>query len=213
VRARDLLGSVLRSVGRIWRQQNRFGRALLVIGAVNVTACLFLGGSLLVYSVLPWRAVLSAGGTGPRLPTAPAAVASLPSLTPSPTSTLWPTPTGMPTATPAPTRTPQPAPTATPPPAARIEVTARMSDSSPRRASLVTVYGQITRDGVPLVGVPMQATWGGRDLGCDDRSNRAGVASCSLPIFWASKGQYVEVQVTFAYEGQRHSATTGFTPR
>lgn len=220
-RVATLIGSVLRGLGAIWRGQNAFGRALMVIGAVNVTACLFLGANLLLYSALPWRALLTAKDMRAQVPTAQPSTAKRPSPTPRPTlertPTSEPTATPSPSATPAPTRAPTPVPTRLPTltPVGRIAVTARMSDDAPKRVSVVTVYGTITMDGVPLGGVPMKAVWGdGKDPAhCDDRSNADGEAACSLPVLLAKKGQYVPVKVTFTYEGKTYTATTGFTPR
>lgn len=189
------------------------------MGAVSALACVLLAFELALYFALPWRTAPDARRS-PWLAASPTPAAAA-RATRGPSPTGWPTatPSPVPTATrtPTPTRTPTLTPTPLPTlrPVARIEVTARMSSISPRRGSVVTVYGQITRDGEGIAGVPMRTDWEFRSvtLPCDSTTNSDGVASCSLPILLVAKGEYVTVQVTFTYEGQTYRATTGFTPR
>ena len=206
-----------RSLIATWQGQNEFGRALMAMGAVSAVASLVLALDLALYSALPWRGLPGAGDAPPWLPTPSPALAALPTGVPSPTPTA--TPPRSPTPSPTPTATRAPTPTATRlptlRPASRIEVSARVSDSSPKRGAVVTVYGQITKDGVGVAGVLMETEWEFRSITvpCDSTTNSDGVASCSLPILLAAKGQYVTVQVAFTYQGQTYRATTGFTPR
>lgn len=218
-RLAELASQTVRSLIAAWRSQDGFGRALLAMGAISVLACLLLALDLVVYSILPWRAALA--GRQARLslaipaPTATAASTRGPSPTATPTAT--PTRSPTPTATPTSTRTPTLTPTRRPTlrPAGLVQVSARVSDTTPRRTSVVTVYGQITRDGAGVAGVPMQTEWEFKNttMRCSDRTGPDGVASCSLPILLAAKGQEVTVRVTFTYEGKAYTATTGFTPR
>jgi hypothetical protein len=216
VQWRALFEATLRSVAAIWRRQNEFGRLLVVIGALNVGACLFLALSLVAFSALPWRGLVGSRQALARVPTsAPSptwpptpAASPTPAVTPTPTATLTPAAT----ATPRPTATPEPSPTPEPP---RIEVTAWMSDDSPKRGSRVTVYGRITKDGEGISGVQMRTSWGLRTgtAGCRDRTDDDGTASCSLRIVLARKEQEVPVEVRFTYEGEEYTAMTSFTVR
>ena len=95
-----------------------------------------------------------------------------------------------------------------------IEATAYVSDPSPRQNSTVTVYGQITRDGVGILGVPMYTTWHYKTTTsyCSGISGLDGVASCSRMISRATKGYFVSIVVEFTFEGRSHRASTGFSP-
>lgn len=204
--------ALLHNVIVIWRGQSGFGRLLMVIGAVNVTACIILGLGLLMFSALPWRGAFAGEQTMLRVPTTaptPTHPTPVPSFTP--TATLSPTPTPVPSATPRPTR----APTATPEPARDIKVTARMSDRTVSRNSRVTVYGRITGDGKGIEGVPMKTVWRFKNsvATCGGVSDRDGQASCTLRLSNVSKGTEVQVLVTFTYQGQTYTATTSFRVR
>jgi len=210
-------GRAARSLIAIWQSQSGFGRALMAMGIVSALACLLLAFELALYSALPWRGALSARKGQLPGATASSALAALPTRGSGPAGWRTPSPTPMPTHTPTPTRVPSrtPTPPPTPSPTAHVEVTASVSDSSPRRGSVVTVYGRITCDGRGVAGVPMRSDWEFRSVTvpCDSTTNGDGVASCSLPVLLAAKGHYVAVEVAFTYEGRTYRATTGFTPR
>ena len=126
-----------------------------------------------------------------------------------------PQPTLVPTAMPTATPTPMPSATATEPPAGNIEATAWVSNPVPSQYTTMTVYGKITRGGAGVPGVPMHTTWHYRTTTpyCDGVSNSDGVASCSRYISGATKGYYVQIDVTFSYQGQSYTASTGFRPQ
>ena len=100
------------------------------------------------------------------------------------------------------------------PPPDPIEVTAWVSDPAPQRYSSVTVYGQITEEGVGLSDVPMETVWHYRTTTatCSATTGPDGVAACTRAIGGATLGHYVRIDATFTYEGRTYSATTGFVP-
>jgi len=170
------------------------------------------------------------------------AIGVLPTYTPTPSPTATSTPTVTPTATrtPVPTDTPHPtqtstqtstptptliptstqipvttAPQPTSPPVAACEITAWVNDESPAQRQHVYVYGKLICDGQPIASAPMHVVWHYKSTAesCDGVTDETGTAVCERSIGGASKGYYVQLDVTITYNGQNYDASTGFTPQ
>ncbi len=93
-------------------------------------------------------------------------------------------------------------------------VSASVSNPSPARYTVVTVYGQLIVRGLPAVGATMTTTWHYKTttVGCSDTTDNSGQASCSRGIGNATVGYRVVIEVIFTYNGQTYSTSTSFTP-
>jgi hypothetical protein len=94
-------------------------------------------------------------------------------------------------------------------------MTASVSNPAPHQRSDVTVYGQLTVNGVGVAGLPMSATWYYRTTtsSCAGTTDASGTASCTRNISSATAGYTVRIVVAITYNGQSYSASTSFTPQ
>jgi hypothetical protein len=109
---------------------------------------------------------------------------------------------------------PPSAPPTVVPASGTIHVSARISDASPARFSLVTVFGHITQSGRGVPNVPVTAIWHYKTTtsSCSSVSDAGGTASCTRNIYRATIGFVVVVDVDFLYGGNTYRAQTSFTP-
>jgi hypothetical protein len=109
---------------------------------------------------------------------------------------------------------PGPAPTQAPVAKGKVQVSARVSNTSPAPYSTVTVSGRITVGGRGVGGVTMTTMWHykSRSVGCTATTDAGGNASCSRNIGRATRGASVPIDVNFAYGGSTFSTRTSFTP-
>lgn len=217
-----------------WDVRARFVRYAPLLGALRPGVLGIL--SFVVLTVL-WAALAGAAtrgslqpaGTSARIPTAratvpasaPTAVPSTPTSTPRPTETPrppTPTPTPKPpTPTPVPVATATPAATRTPTAtvATAYDLTARVSNPSPRQRTEVTVRARLTDGGLPVAGAPMRAVWrfSTTTSECTGSTGSDGIASCTRNIGAPTAGRRVDIAVTVtAPDGSSLTAATSFTP-
>lgn len=134
------------------------------------------------------------------------------------TPTPEPTDTPRPTNTPRPTDTPQPPDTATPRPttvratAAPFQAYAWLDNYYPAPGSVVTVYGRLFKNGRPVNGAQMGATWSythGEGY-CTAYTGIDGIAACAQNIGAPLQNYWVYLDVVFIYEDELYYAKTGF---
>jgi hypothetical protein len=154
-------------------------------------------------------------------PTATATATPTPTLTDSP-DTATPTPeptattTSQPTDTPRPTNTLLPTatdrPPSTRPTASPFQAYAWLDNYYPAPGTVVTVYGRLFRNGRPVNGAQMGATWSythGEGY-CTAYTGIDGRAACTQNIGAPLQNYWVYVDVVFVYEDELYYAKTGF---
>jgi hypothetical protein len=136
-----------------------------------------------------------------------------------PTPTAISTATGEPTATSTPTNTPTATATSTATATATsgpvvVEVDAWVDDPTPVQNQVVTVYGSILVNGLPVEDVQMHTNWLFADSieYCSATTDEFGIAACSRNIGPAQPNYTVTIEVFFIYEGEQYYTTTSFTP-
>jgi hypothetical protein len=144
----------------------------------------------------------------PTVPPATSTPTLPPTATPSPTDTPAPTDTPVPTDTPIPTNTP----VVIRPTTAPFRAYAWVDNYYPAPGSVVTVYGQLFKNGRPVNGAQMGVTWDythGEGY-CTAYTNIEGKAACSQNIGLPLQNYWVYLDVVFVHEDEIYYAKTGF---
>ena len=153
--------------------------------------------------------------TTPTLTATPSAEPTA-TVTPKPTTAATSAPTA--TATPEPTATSTPRPTDTPQPttisatAAPFQAYAWVDNIFPAPGSVVTVHGRLFKNGRPVNGAHMGATWSythGQAY-CSAYSGIDGRAACAQNIGAPLPNYWVYVDVVFVIEDELYYAKTSF---
>jgi hypothetical protein len=144
----------------------------------------------------------------------PPATTPTQTVTPTATPTLTPTATATPTQTPTATTTPIPTPAGTNVVCnanGAVQICAWVSQGTPSRGSVVTVYGRLLSAGVGQAAQTLTATWHYKTTtaSCQGSTGSSGLASCSRNIGQATVGYRVNVTVVIA----GYQATTWFVPQ
>jgi hypothetical protein len=109
-----------------------------------------------------------------------------------------------------------PSPTPTPDPSTHnVQVSAWVSDPTPKTDERVTAYARITDYGTQIPGVEVDMTWhsGSAALVCTATTDTTGTASCTHVVSEVSSGSPVYINVVFARGGSTYNSGTSFTPQ
>lgn len=131
--------------------------------------------------------------------------------------TLLPVPTASPTPVPTSTLAYVP-PTSTPTPGPNthnVQVSAWVSDPTPKMDETVKAFAQITDNGHQVPGVEVDMTWhsSSASLGCSAITDGTGTASCAHAVSEVSNGSQVYINVVFNRAGATYNSGTSFTPQ
>jgi hypothetical protein len=96
-----------------------------------------------------------------------------------------------------------------------FSATANVSNPTPSTRATVSVSGSLTRNGEPIQGAEMTATWYFRTVtsACSGQTDASGNASCTRQIGAATPEYTVLVRLAFYHEGETYTAWTSFTPQ